>query len=95
MWQLEQLTNLYEKEPETIESALEEMLKTHKDLFYRVIVGAYLDKQINIGKASELLGIHPLELRERFQKQGVPVRIGLSSKNKAVAEVKAFSAWKE
>ncbi|MEW6606653.1 MAG: UPF0175 family protein [bacterium] len=95
MWQLEQLTKLSEKEPETIESALEEMLEIHRDLFYRVIVGAYLDRQINLSKAAELLEIHPLEIRERFQKQGIPIRIGLSSKDEAVAEVKAFRAWKE
>ncbi|MDI6736236.1 MAG: UPF0175 family protein [bacterium] len=95
MWQLAQLTKLSEKEPETIECALKDMLETHKDLFYRVIVGAYLDRQINLSKAAEILGIHPLEIRKQFQKQGVPIRIGLSNKDEAVAEVKAFRAWKE
>ena len=95
MWQLEQLSKLSEREPETVESVLKDMLETHRDLFYRVVIGAYLDRQINLSKAAEFLGIHHLELRERFQRQGIPIRIGASSKDEVRAEVEAFSAWKE
>ncbi len=58
-----------------------------------MIIGAYRDGDINLGKAAELLGLHELALRERFIELGIPVRIGASDVAEARAEADAISNW--
>jgi len=41
-----------------------------------LVLDAYLGRQINLGKAAELLGLHELELRERFLELSIPLRLG-------------------
>jgi len=55
-----------------------------------VVIGAYLNDDINLSKASELLGQHPVELRNDFIKQGIPIKIGAQSLEEAKAEVNAL-----
>ena len=57
------------------------------------IVSAYLDEEINLGKAAEMLGLHELELREKFVAWGVPLRMGPETKVGAVAELRALDSW--
>ena len=57
------------------------------------IVSAYLDEEINLGKAAEMLGLHELELRERFETLGIPLRVGPENKAEARAEVNALNSW--
>ena len=65
-WTLEQLLKLRRYQPEMVDQALEEMLERQAGLRWSVVIGAYLDEEINLSKAAELLGIHRLELQERF-----------------------------
>ncbi len=65
-WTLEQILKLRRYQPEMVDQALEEMLERRTDLRWSVVTGAYLDEEINLGKAAELLGMHRLELQERF-----------------------------
>jgi predicted HTH domain antitoxin len=58
-----------------------------------MVVGAYQDKQINLGKAAELLGLTEHELRDRFVELGIPLRIGSADLAEARAEVAAIRAW--
>ncbi len=58
-----------------------------------MIIGAYRDGDINLGKAAELLGLHELALRKRFIELGIPVRIGASDVAEARAEADAISNW--
>jgi predicted HTH domain antitoxin len=86
MWQLKQLERLHEIEPNVIDSAVEELFKVDSVLREKVVVGAYIDGDINFGKAAELLGIHPVKLREVFLARGIPVRIGVELKEDLLAE---------
>jgi hypothetical protein len=54
------------------------------------VVNAYLDEVINLGKAAELLGLHRLELRERFVELGIPIRPGAATRAEVQAEVAAI-----
>ncbi|MBM4047062.1 MAG: UPF0175 family protein [Planctomycetes bacterium] len=90
VWQLEQLSKLHDLEPETVDSALEDLLTRRPALREKLVVGAYLDGQISLSKAAEFLGVHPLQLREQFQQRGVPIRVGVESEEAAAAEVKAY-----
>ena len=92
-WTLEQLSKLRRYQPEMVDHALEEMLERQADLRWSVVIGAYLDEEINLSKAAELLGMHRLELQERFVDQGIPLRIGPDTVEAARAEMVAIEAW--
>jgi len=64
------------------------LLKKDKELFWEIIVSAYLDRKISLGKAAELLGITREELIKEFHKRGIPIR--KLSKEDVVAEVEVL-----
>jgi len=49
----------------------------------------YLDDEISLARAAELLGLSRLELQERFLRLGVPLRLGPATLEEAWAEIKA------
>ena len=63
------------------------------ELRWLVVVGAYLDEEISLGKAAELLEIHRLELQEKFLQQGIPLRLGVDTLEEARAEMAAITQW--
>ena len=92
-WMLEQLVKVERHQPEMVDRAVKEMLAQQSDLRWSVVIGAYLDGEINLGKAAELLGMHRLELQERFIAQSIPVRIGPDTIEEARAELAAIESW--
>ena len=92
-WTLNQLLKLRRYQPERVDCAVEEMLEQQADLRWSVVVGAYLDGEINLSKAAELLGMHRLELQESFIAQGIPLRIVPESTEEARPELGAIEAW--
>jgi len=92
-WTLKQLWKVRRYQPEAVDQAVEEVLDRRTDLRWSVVVGAYLDGEINLGKAAELLGMHRLELQERFVAQGIPLRIGPDTVEEARSELAAIEAW--
>lgn len=93
-WTFSQLTKLRKQRPQFVDAALDELLNANPDLRYSLVLNAYLDEEINLGKAAELLKMHELELREQFVKSGVPLRIGAANLAEAEAEVKAIKHWR-
>ncbi|RMF30588.1 MAG: UPF0175 family protein [Chloroflexi bacterium] len=89
-WALEQLTRLARHRPELVGAALDRLLSEDPELRWALVVGAYLERQINLGKAAELLGMHEMALRERFLALGIPLRIGPADLAEAKAEVEAI-----
>lgn len=65
------------------------LLKKDKELFWEVVISAYLDRKISLGKAAELLGMTREELIEEFHKRGIPIR--KLSKEDVIAEVEALN----
>ncbi|NQE44606.1 hypothetical protein C5S31_01115 [ANME-1 cluster archaeon GoMg2] len=92
-WEIEELCKLGKIQPEILEVALEELWQRKPALYKSVVINAYLDEKINLGKAAELLGVHRLELQSELREKGVPIR-GLS-KEEVIAEVEAIKAWKK
>ena len=90
-WEVEELCKLGKNQPEILEEALEELWQRNPALYKSVIINAYLDEKINLGKAAELLGVHRLELRNEQREKGVPIR-GLS-KEDVIAE--AIREWRK
>ena len=86
-WQIRQLEKLGEVEPTLVDEAFERLLAQEPALREKVVVGAYLDGDINLGKAAELLGMHPVALRKDFLERSIPIRIGSESEEDLRAEV--------
>lgn len=92
-WAMKQLLRTHEARPELVDRAITTLLESDSELKWSIVLGAYIDQEINIGKAAELLGLHELELRERFRDLGVPLRVGSADLAEARAEVNALEAW--
>ena len=92
-WEIDQLFKLRERQPDLLEPVVQRLVRENEDIRWSVVVGAYQDKQINLGKAAELLGLAELELRDRFIELGVPLRVGSADLAEARAEVEAVRAW--
>lgn len=92
-WTIRQLTKLYKRRPQLVDAALTKLLEDDLTLRWSLVLSAYLDEDINLGKAAELLGIHELALRERFLELGIPLRVGPATVSEAQAEVEAISSW--
>jgi predicted HTH domain antitoxin len=53
------------------------------------VLRAYLADAISLGRAAELLGLSRFELQERFNRLGIPLRLGPATLEEARAEVAA------
>ena len=92
-WTFSQLAKIRQFRPELVDEMVAEALSRQAELRWLVVVGAYLDGEINLGKAAELLGMHRLDLQAQFVKQGIPLRSGVETLEDAVAEFAAVSDW--
>jgi predicted HTH domain antitoxin len=92
-WEIDQLFKLRERQPDLLEPIVQRLVQENEDIRWSVVVGAYQDQQINLGKAAELLALTELELRQRFIELGVPLRVGPADLAEARAEVEAVRAW--
>jgi len=88
-WKLEQLNKLTRQQPNLLNRAVQRMLDEDQDLRWAMVVSAYLDAEISLAKAAELLGVHALELRNRFTRLGIPLRLGPVNIDEAKAEAAA------
>lgn len=92
-WTYNQLIKVRQYRPELVDQIIEELLNRQAELRWLIVVGAYVDEEINLGKAAELLGMHRLELQEQFREQGIPLRLGVESVEEAQAEMAAIHQW--
>lgn len=56
---------------------------------FSLAIDTYLEEKISLGKAAELLGLSRYELMDRFERLGVPLRIGPATLDEARDEVRA------
>jgi predicted HTH domain antitoxin len=92
-WEVDQLLKLQRHQPILVEQAVHRLVQEDESIRWSVVVGAYQDGQINLGKAAELLGLHELTLRHRFVELGIPLRVGPADLDEARAEIEAVRAW--
>ena len=92
-WEVEEFCKLGKIQPEILEVVLKELWQRKPALYKSVIINAYLDEKINLGKAAELLGVHRLELERELREKGVPIR--RLSKKDVIAEVEAIREWRK
>ena len=89
MWPVKQLDKVLRIEAEQAEKRVFSLLNHDKGLKEKVVMSAYLDGDINLGKAAELLNEHPVVLRKRWQGRGIPLRLGATSVEEVLAEWEA------
>lgn len=92
-WGLDQLLKLRQHRPDLVGIAMRHLLQSNEELRWSIVISAYQDRKINLGKAAELLGLHELELRERFIALGIPLRLGSEDLAEAKAEIVALRTW--
>ncbi len=51
------------------------LIKKDPEIMKEIVISAYLDGLINLGKAAEVLGVTREELIKEFKKRGIPVRV--------------------
>jgi predicted HTH domain antitoxin len=95
IWQLRQLEKLSQLDPALVAGALEEFLRHQHILRDKLVLGAYLDGEISLAKAAELLDQRPVQLRKTFLEKGIPIRVGAESKEELRAEAAAARAMRE
>ena len=93
MWIVDELRKLSEFQPNVVEEILQDIREKHPDLHRPMVIGAYIDDKISLGKAAELLGITRNELEREFKEKGIPLRA--LHKEDVIAEVDAIKKWRE
>lgn len=60
---------------------------------YDLVMAYYLAEEISLGRAAELLDLPAADLRARFVRLDVPLRIGPADIDEAQAEVSNLTVW--
>ena len=87
-WEAEELHKLSKIQPDIVDAALKELWQRNPSLHESIVINAYLDEKINLGKAAELLGVDRMELQKELRVKGIPIRF--PSKEDVIAEVEAI-----
>lgn len=91
-WVIEELQKISEIKPETIGNILEDIKNRSPEIFKSLVISAYVDGKISIGKAAEMLDVTRIELQKDFRNKGIPIRV--VSEEDVIAEVEAIRSWK-
>ncbi len=92
-WLYRQFERLVQMRPDLVEPVLQRAMREDEGFRWAIVVGAYLDEQINLSKAAELLGVHRMKLQQQFLEKGIPLRSGSRTIEEAKAEVEAWAVW--
>ncbi len=87
-WVIEELQKISEIKPETIGNILEDIKNRSPEIFKSLVISAYVDGKISIGKAAEMLDVTRIELQKEFKNKGVPLRV--VCEEDVIAEVEAI-----
>ena len=74
MWVIDGLMKLGEIKPEAIDEVLEDVKERSPRIFESLVHIAYLDGEISLAKAAELLEVTRVELHDQFKEKGVPIK---------------------
>ncbi len=59
-------------------------------IFWNRVITAYLDGDVSLGRAAQLLGFSRFELTERFNRLDIPLQLGPASVDEAKGEFEAL-----
>lgn len=91
--EIEQAVAVFRRRPALFQEALHRMLSEDSELRWTFVIDLYLDEQISLAKAAELLEMHPLQLQQRLVELGLPVYLGPPDLPSARAEIESLEHW--
>lgn len=89
-WVIDELLKLWDVQPERVAQAIARALEADPELRWAVVVGAYLDEQISLAKAAELLEMDRWALQEEFERRGIPLHRGARDEAELRAEIEVW-----
>lgn len=92
-WTIREIVDLFERRSQWVSTTLNQALAEDADERWKWVLDRYLDQRISLSKTAELLGMHALELRERFLQLSIPLRIDPADLADAKAEVESIRRW--
>ena len=92
-WDQQLVLKAFQTYPELAARVLKQILAHEPELRWSLVINLYLDGEISLSKAAELLEMTAFDLRGRFNDLGIPIRSGPADKNDAIAEVEAARRW--
>lgn len=91
--EIEQAVSIFRRRPALFQETLRRMLSEDSDLRWTFVIDLYLDEQVSLAKAAELLELHPLQLQQRLKELGLPVYLGPPDIESAHAEIESITTW--
>lgn len=81
-WEIDQLvkTKLFPDEQSVVRSALRALYVAQPKLKRQMAVRAYTAGEISLGKAAELLGVSPEEMKDILREEGAEIHLGPETK---------------
>jgi predicted HTH domain antitoxin len=73
-WMIRGLQKLNEIKPDVLEKVLGDMAHQRPEIFRSLVLIAYVDSNISLSKAAELLGFTRIELQRQLLSAGIPIR---------------------
>lgn len=77
-WEIDQLvkTRLFPDEQAVLRSALRALFQSQPEIKQQMVVRAYTGGEISLGKAAEMLGVSPEEMKDILSESGAEIHLG-------------------
>ena len=77
-WEIDQLikARLFPDEQAVLRSALRALFQTQPELRLQMVIRAYTAGDISLGKAADILGVSPEEMKEIVVESGAEIHLG-------------------
>ena len=87
-WEIDQLvkTRLFPDEQAVMRSALRALFESRPSLRRQMVVRAYVAGEISLGKAAEILGISPEEMKDILREAGAEIHLGPTTVNELLQD---------
>ena len=73
-WIIQGLQKLSEIKPDALGKVLGDIAHQRPEIFRSLVLIAYVDGNISLSKAAELLGLTRMELQRQLMSAGIPIR---------------------
>jgi predicted HTH domain antitoxin len=77
-WEIDQLvkTRLFPDEQAVLRSALRALFQSQPEIKRQMVVRAYTGGEISLGKAAEMMGVSPEEMKDILSESGAEIHLG-------------------
>jgi predicted HTH domain antitoxin len=88
-WQVKQLvkSGIYADEQAVLRSALRALYQAHPEAKIKMVITSYESGEISLGKAANMLGVSPEEMKEILREAGYEIHFGPESLEELMGDV--------